>query len=252
MNCSDCTGGDCASTGTGVIQSTNYPSNYPNKDDLRFPLEVAAGSTIQLTFQDFAVEADPSCQYDYVQVLDTDGSSKAKLCGESVPSPIRSSGNKMTVLFHSDHSVVKKGFKATWSARSGTPSGEVTSPNYPGKYPHNKREVKTISVPEGKKIELTFTYFAIEFYQEGGQIYCSYDKLELFDGKDEAEDNKSHVDISQYNICNTLSLFQTLCGFELSSLPQNPITSKGNTLTLVFTSDGGVAYHGYRATWKAV
>merc|ERR1719318_2177626 len=233
---SDCTGGDCASTGTGVIQSTNYPSNYPSKDDLRFPLEVAAGSTIQLTFQDFAVEADPSCQYDYVQVLDTDGSSKAKLCGESVPSPIRSSGNKMTVLFRSDQSVVKKGFKATWTARSGTPSGEVTSPNYPAKYPNNKVEVKTITVPEGKKIELTFTYFAIEFYKEGGKISCPYDKLELFDGKDTTEDKTTH----------------TLCGFELSSLPQNPITSKGNTLIQVFTSDGGVAYSGFRATWKAV
>merc|ERR1711862_168982 len=57
----DCTGGSCASTSSGVIQSTNYPANYPNKDDLRFPLEVAAGSTIQLTFQDFSLEPTNGC-----------------------------------------------------------------------------------------------------------------------------------------------------------------------------------------------
>jgi len=234
---SDCTGGSCASTSSGVIQSTNYPANYPNKDDLRFPLEVAAGSTIQLTFQDFSLEPANGCVYDFVKVLDSDGTTELKkLCGDSLPSPIRSKGNKMTVLFHSDHSVNKKGFKAAWKAVTGTSSGEVTSPNYPAKYPHNKRETKTISVPAGKKIELTFTYFAIEFYQDGGQIYCSYDKLEIFDGEVASDDNKSY----------------TLCGFELKSLPKNPIISKGNSLTLVFSSDGGVAYSGYRATWKAV
>ena len=104
----------------------------------------------------------------------------------------------MTVLFHSDDSVNKKGFKASWKAVTGSSSGEVTSPNYPAKYPHNHQETKIISVPEGKKIELTFTYFAIEFYQEGGQIYCSYDKLEIFDGATPSDDNKSHVLISHY------------------------------------------------------
>jgi len=142
----------------------------------------------------------------------------------------------MTVIFLSDHSVNKKGFKATWSAVTGTSAGEVTSPNYPAKYPHNKQEVKTISVPKGKKIQLTFTYFAIEFYEEGGQKSCPYDKLDIFDGAEAAADKKSY----------------TLCGFELSSLPLNPIISAGNALTLAFSSDGGVAYSGFRATWKAV
>merc|ERR1719317_1177813 len=283
----DCTGGSCASTSSGVIQSTNYPANYPNKDDLRFPLVVAAGSTIQLTFQDFSLEPGMDvygngCVYDFVQVLDSDGTTELKkLCGGSgsgngggwssnggsgsgngggwsgnggsgygngsgngggwssnggsgsgngngnggdgsiaddianaIPSPIRSTGNKMTVLFHSDDIINKKGFKASWKAVTGTSSGEVTSPNYPAKYPHNHVETKIISVPAGMKIELTFTYFAIEYYQDGGQIYCSYDKLEIFDGDKPSDETKSH----------------TLCGFELKSLPNNPIISKGNTL----------------------
>ena len=142
------------------------------------------------------MEPDATCRYDYVKVLDTDGTSiLARLCGDSLPSQIRSSGNRMTVIFLSDHSVNKKGFKATWSAVTGTSAGEVTSPNYPAKYPHNKQEVKTISVPKGKKIQLTFTYFAIEFYEEGGQKSCPYDKLDIFDGAEAAADKKSYVRI---------------------------------------------------------
>ena len=57
----------------------------------------------------------------------------------------------MTVIFHSDENVNKKGFKATWKAISGSLSGDMTSPNYPGKYPHNKKETKTLTVPKGKK-----------------------------------------------------------------------------------------------------
>merc|ERR1719431_1215074 len=118
---SSCTGGDCASTSDGIIQSTNYPEKYPDKDDLSFPLEVPSGSTIELTFQDFSVESHAKCDYDYVKVVDSDGKTElGKLCGDATPSTMRSSGNKMTVIFHSDENVNKKGFKATWKAVSGT------------------------------------------------------------------------------------------------------------------------------------
>ena len=174
---------------------------------------MAAGSTIQLTFQDFSLEPANGCAYDFVQVLDSDGTTELKkLCGASLPSPIRSTGNKMTVLFHSDDNVNKKGFKASWKAVTGTSSGEVTSPNYPAKYPHNKVDSRTISVPAGKKIELTFTYFAIEFYQEGGQIYCSYDKLEIFDGAEPSDESKSYVIISQYKHAFTPLIFRHSVG----------------------------------------
>ena len=53
--------------------------------------------------------------------------------------------------------------------------------------------MRTISVPKGKKIELTFTYFAIEFYKESGQISCPYDKLDIFNGNEAAADKKAYI-----------------------------------------------------------
>ena len=191
---SDCTGGDCPSITNGTIKSTNFPSNYPDNDDVTIPLMVEAGSTIRLTFTDFDLEVDSGCAYDYVKVLDTDGTTQmAKLCGDSIPSPIKSSGNNLTVVFHSDYSVNKKGFQATWSKVPGESSGEVTSPDYPSSYPNNQQQVKTISVPEGAKIELTFTNFYIEFYDNNGSgITCPYDKLTIYDSAD-ASGNKLAV-----------------------------------------------------------
>ena len=73
-----------------------------------------------LTFESFDLESHSSCVYDYVKI--TFGSVEEKYCGSSKPSPIVSSGNTMTVVFHSDQSVNRNGFKATWEAveTSGT------------------------------------------------------------------------------------------------------------------------------------
>ena len=76
-------------------------------------LEVAAEKRIKLTFESFDVEGF-ACQYDYVQI--SFGSFQEKYCGSSKPSPITSSGNTMTVTFHTDYSENFKGFKATWEA----------------------------------------------------------------------------------------------------------------------------------------
>ena len=47
------------------------------------------------------------------QVLNSDGSQLVKACGTNKPAVLKSSGNKMTVVFHSDGSVVAKGVVST-------------------------------------------------------------------------------------------------------------------------------------------
>merc|ERR1719369_2707658 len=98
----------CITTG-GTIKSPHHPSKYEDNTNLTFPLEVAPGSTIKLTFTVFDLECSSDCSYDYVEVLDTDGSQLGKLCGDSLPSPVTSSGNRMTVRFISDDSVTRSG-----------------------------------------------------------------------------------------------------------------------------------------------
>ena len=120
----------------GEIQSPNYPAVYPNNMDevisliliidistailysQTWNLEVASDKKILLTFESFDLEDENSCAYDYLQI--SFGSVEEKYCGSSKPSPIISSGNTMTVTFHTDHSVNGNGFKATWTTWTTT------------------------------------------------------------------------------------------------------------------------------------
>merc|ERR1712227_846269 len=105
---------------SGEVKSPNYPWNYQDNSDTSKTIQVSAGSMIKLTFVDFNIEAHSSCRYDYVQVLDTSGAQLIKKCGSTVPSVIMSSGNRLTVKFHSDSSVTLKGFRATWMEIGGS------------------------------------------------------------------------------------------------------------------------------------
>ena len=77
-------------------------------------LEVTPGKRIKLTFESFDLEDGASCKYDYVRI--SYESFDERYCGPNKPSPIISSGNTITVLFHSDGYNFKtyKGFKTTW------------------------------------------------------------------------------------------------------------------------------------------
>jgi len=103
-------------TAGGTIKSPNHPAPYPHDNDTTFHLEVSPGSVIQLTFTAFSVEVEPEsgCIFDYVEILDTDPAPTTKLCGHNLPSTVTSTGNKMTVHFHSDNSVNFPGFSANW------------------------------------------------------------------------------------------------------------------------------------------
>merc|ERR550539_1335477 len=96
----------------GEIKSPNYPNVYPHNLEETWNLEVAAGEKIMLTFESFELETHSSCRYDYVKI--SFGSVEEKYCGTNKPSPIISSDNTMTVVFHSDYDVNRNGFKATW------------------------------------------------------------------------------------------------------------------------------------------
>ena len=76
-------------------------------------------------------------------VLDSGQRQLVKKCGSSKPDKIISSANSLTVKFHSDSSVVKKGFKATWKQVTATSGGTIKTPNYPSPYPASQDKVSS-------------------------------------------------------------------------------------------------------------
>ena len=107
----------CDSNGNNLITSPNYPNtNYPDSQDKDYPIRVAEGKIIEILFTDFELEPEANCRYDWVMVVDGDGTELLpKTCGTNKPAaPILSKTNQATVKFHSDTSENKKGFRAEW------------------------------------------------------------------------------------------------------------------------------------------
>ena len=100
-----------------VVMSTNYPANYPDNEDKEFPITVDDGHVVKLTFTDLQIESHESCAYDWLQVVDGDGTVLLdKTCGDKKPAEITSKTKAVNIKFYSDSSINMKGFRAEYEA----------------------------------------------------------------------------------------------------------------------------------------
>ena len=70
------------------------------------------------------LKAHGTCSYDWVMIVDGDGSVLLpKKCGSEIPAPVTTNTNTAVVMFHSDGSETKQGFKLKWSTVAPVQSG---------------------------------------------------------------------------------------------------------------------------------
>lgn len=55
-------------TSKGVLQSPNYPNNYPHNKDCQWIISVRTGQQIKLNVTDFSLEGGSRCLYDYLEI----------------------------------------------------------------------------------------------------------------------------------------------------------------------------------------
>ena len=64
----------CHQTGNNLVTSPNWgQGNYPDNQNKVYPIKVDAGSVIEIFFTDFMLEAHSSCRFDWVRIVDGDG-----------------------------------------------------------------------------------------------------------------------------------------------------------------------------------
>ncbi|KAI8478628.1 CUB and sushi domain-containing protein 3 [Branchiostoma belcheri] len=116
---------------SGLILSPGYPS-YPHSSDCTWSIVVQQDRVVELTFIYFQTETG----YDYMNIYDGTNSS-AQLGDQytghlseqgNLPAPLRSSGNQMTIVFHSDSSVGGDGFQLRYQAIRRTFCLPLTAP----------------------------------------------------------------------------------------------------------------------------
>merc|ERR1712172_367301 len=236
---------------SGHLSSPNFPANYPNDIHERKTIEVAKGNVIKIHFTDFELERPD--QVDYVDITDGDGSFLGRFgathfVDEELEGRGEGSGEERTgdlmrisditsftetvhVLFHTDPTITRSGWRLEWSSSPSPPmeeratSGVLTSLNFPDRYLDRLDIVQKIQVPEGNTIRIRFTEFDCEPQYDTVTITDKDGtRLALFDGRHNSEDD-----------------WRT-----------KEIVSNTDTVEVLFHTDGSGEYPGWRLDWGMV
>merc|ERR1719369_282149 len=238
----------------GIITSENYPDNYPNVFNRNYTINSDEDSIV-ITFSDFELEENSDCSWDWLMIIDGDGSTLLpKTCGADKPGSVRSNTNTAVILFHSDRSETFRGFNITWESKQSDSTcdpcskcnneqskceassgciydvssevclppenGIITSENYPDNYPKNFNRNYTINARD--TIVITFSDFDLEV-----ERVCSYDWLMIVDG-------------------DGSTLLSKTCGSDIPA----PVRTNTNTAVIIFHSDRSETFRGFNITWK--
>lgn len=245
----DCKEGGCQQTidaPVGEVSSPNWPQNYPNRKECVWLFHSTPGHRIKLIFNEFELEAHQDCTYDRLEVFDdgdpsssSSSSSRpsrlALLCGSSVPLPITSNYNRLSMTFTSDPSVQRKGFHATHRTvcggmlMAGDSDSEIFSHSkYGDQNYENKEDCSWYLTAEkdNHRVQLHFQTFEVE-----EETDCGYDFVEIYDGW-----NKTSRRLGRH------------CGHEIPP----DFVSSGNNLMLNFKTDDTIFWKGFSATYHQV
>lgn len=236
----DCKEGSCThqiNSPFGDISSPNYPDYYPGRKDCAWLFTTTPGHRIKLVFNEFELEPHQECAYDHIAIYDGDSTESPTLgrfCGSKVPHPILASSNRMYMVFKSDASVQRRGFKASHTTVCGgrlvatSTVDHLYSHSKFGDQPYdNKEDCDWIieSDREGARyVQLRFLTFEVEH-----ELDCGYDYVEVYDGYD---DSSPHL--GRY------------CG---NNVPPD-FTSTGDTLLLRFRSDDTINTKGFSVAYQ--
>ncbi|KAJ8936435.1 hypothetical protein NQ318_015581, partial [Aromia moschata] len=224
----------------GTIASPTHPDGYyPPRLRCSWLIIAPPQNVIQLTWITFNLEQSHECRYDSVEVYDNNtalgtGDLMGKFCGFTLPRPLLTLSNTMTIVFTTDITIHMDGFRAAYvfipesnvcGGNYFTSAGVIKSPKYPDEYPVNQECIWTITVQPSEQILLNVTDFDIEYFPS-----CRYDWLEIRNGGTSAS-----------------PLIDRYCGTNIPKL----IPSHTNQLYLFFKSDVSRSDHGFRITWSS-
>nr|XP_042896535.1 cubilin [Parasteatoda tepidariorum] len=236
-------GGDIVNKNSGSITSPNYPNGYPFATVCNWHISYAPGDRVELTIHDIELEADPECTYDFVRVYGGEDENSPRLlnaCRGSGDSQIVTShGNKMTIQFASDHSIARRGFRATYrrlppNITPGGPAGcgglfssdegTILSPNYPETYNANDECVWLIRVDPNHLVLLEFYDFDLPTAAN-----CTLGYVAIYDGGS-----------------SNSALLLKACGQK----PEGEIASTSNQMLVRLVANGNNVGKGFRAHYK--
>ncbi|XP_026326618.1 cubilin homolog [Hyposmocoma kahamanoa] len=175
----------------GFIYSPGWPKHYQSSRDCIWTIMAPKGQQIMLNITQFDLERPirNKCNFgDYLQIRN--GATETSpiigtYCGSFQWKKVVSHSNTLYLHFHSDSYIGGNGFKIEWDSTAtgcgGTltsPSGSISSPNYPSNYHDNAECFYKIVTSAGSKIQLRFRDLDLEVSST-----CRDDYVEIYDDK---------------------------------------------------------------------
>ncbi|XP_037366570.1 cubilin isoform X2 [Talpa occidentalis] len=221
---------------SGVIESTGYPT-LPYTDNLfcQWHLQGPSGHYLTIHFEDFNLQNSSHCEKDFVEIWEnhTSGNLLGRYCGNTIPGSIDTSSNVAVVRFITDGSLTASGFRIQFISSMEEcggdlqgPTGTFTSPNYLNPNPHGRICEWRLTVQEGRQITLTFNNLRLETHPS-----CSNEHVTVFNG-----------------LRSNSPQLEKLCG---SVNVSEEIKSSGNTMKVVYFTDGSRPYGGFIASYTS-
>ncbi|XP_028157640.1 cubilin homolog [Ostrinia furnacalis] len=170
--------GGTLTSSSGSITSPNYPENYNENAECFYRIVTSQGSRIRISFTELDLERTALCRDDYVEIFDGRDETSSSLGRHCIMSNkvtnIQTKSNAAFIKFRSDYYNSGKGFLINYETICQNNItgmyGIIESPDYPSHYPERLNCLWTISVPQGNKINITFTHFDI-FYRASYHHY---------------------------------------------------------------------------------
>uniref|UniRef100_A0A8C9LFB5 Cubilin n=1 Tax=Pavo cristatus TaxID=9049 RepID=A0A8C9LFB5_PAVCR len=210
----------------GVLESLNYPNNYPLREHCRWTIQATKGNTLSYSFTAFDVEDGSNCNHDYLKLYDgpdVQSNLIGTFCGQSLPLAGNTTGTSLHVEFYSDGLQARSGFQMLWHI-----NGKLTRlPLQKCFLPHMGRRVPAYAAP----LPANKAWSANISPDNKMAIYI-YAKRRVFGGPD--------------------FLSPRLAQLCISRSAQNPllVSTTGNSAVVRFKTDEAVTGKGFSASWQ--
>ncbi|KAH3795724.1 hypothetical protein DPMN_149283, partial [Dreissena polymorpha] len=236
LDCGGLLGGDW-----GTLASPNWPRPYPHHVNCTWTIAVQDFKVIRLVFHhiNLGTQSDDLCDTDGdgLRVIETKSEGTQSFCVDNYVTELVTLTNEVRIMFTTNAHDDAQGFRifyyAEWPCNITytRDNGQLASRRWPAHYTPDTSCKWSLVAPPGARVWLKFTSIELEDHM-ASNCRTAYDKVDIYD-----TDN------------TTSTLVRTLCG---NKHVKHSITSQGNNLTLVFTSDSRVQAKGFHASYTFI
>lgn len=216
------------------LTSPEFPQNYSNNLNCEWNVRTWEWRILKYSFE--VLDLADTCNNDFVEIRESNqtGYHMGTYCGRSnISDEFELQDNKAYIKFQTDALNTATGFKLRfWHERADcggeldSPSGVITSPNFPNPLSFRRFCKWIIAVEEGRRITFTFTHFNLRKDPVNGTCING---LKFMNGT------------------NEWNRYAYICG---NSLPA-PIDSKNNIAIVLYFSYGTSSNEGFRLSYSS-